>query len=273
MGIHLLYSDFCYTTAMKYKALMLDVDGTLVPYDFAAVPSDIVAKAVQKAQEKVIVCIVTGRDFGFIQGLLQKLGIQKGYAVVNNGAQVVELGSEKLLYERPIEKNDANEIIKVLREERITFYIKQNYNDRTFVNGPLKTEDVLKSASMFFASEEYPEEKIDVVFKKLSHLSAITGYKSHHSAPDAFGLNITHVNATKLHGVEVIMKTLDIKRDELIGVGDSYNDFALLMACGVKVAMGNAIPELKEIADYIAPSVRDDGVADVIYKFILNEKE
>ena len=44
------------------------------------------------------------------------------------------------------------------------------------------------------------------------------------------------------------------------------------MACGLKVAMGNAIPELKEIADYVAPSVDDDGVADVIEKFILNSE-
>jgi hypothetical protein len=42
------------------------------------------------------------------------------------------------------------------------------------------------------------------------------------------------------------------------------------MACGLKVAMGNAVPELKAIADYIAPSVTDDGMATVIEKFILN---
>lgn len=250
---------------------MLDVDGTLVPYDFAALPSDAVAAAVKKAQEKVTVCVVTGREYGFIQDVLKKLHMQKGYAVVNNGAQVVELGTEKLLYERPIEPHDTDEIIKVLEEESITFYIKKNYNDRTFVNGPYKKGDVIKSASMFFASEEYPEEKIDRVFKKLSPLSAITLYKTHHSTPDAFGLNITHVKATKLHGVEVIMEKLGLKREELIGVGDSYNDFSLLMACGLKIAMGNAIDDLKAIADYVAPDVADDGVADVINKFILKE--
>lgn len=43
------------------------------------------------------------------------------------------------------------------------------------------------------------------------------------------------------------------------------------MACGLKVAMGNATEDLKAIADYIAPSVDDDGVVDVIAKFILSE--
>lgn len=45
--------------------------------------------------------------------------------------------------------------------------------------------------------------------------------------------------------------------------------FLFLMACGLKVAMGNAVSELKTIADYIAPTIDEDGVADVIEKFIL----
>jgi hypothetical protein len=48
-----------------------------------------------------------------------------------------------------------------------------------------------------------------------------------------------------------------------------YNDFSMMMACRLKVAMGNAVPELKEIAHYIAPSVDNDGVADVIERFVL----
>jgi hydroxymethylpyrimidine pyrophosphatase-like HAD family hydrolase len=43
------------------------------------------------------------------------------------------------------------------------------------------------------------------------------------------------------------------------------------MASGLKVAMGNAIKDLKAIADYIAPSVEEDGVADVIEKFVLQQ--
>jgi len=60
-----------------------------------------------------------------------------------------------------------------------------------------------------------------------------------------------------------------IKPQEIIGVGDGPNDYPLLMGSGFKVAMGNAVPELKEIADFIAPSVEEDGVATVIEKFVL----
>ena len=47
----------------------------------------------------------------------------------------------------------------------------------------------------------------------------------------------------------------------------------LLMACGLKVAMGNGVPELKEIADYVAPSVDEDGISDVIEKFVLRTEK
>ena len=65
---------------------------------------------------------------------------------------------------------------------------------------------------------------------------------------------------------------MGIETHEIISIGDSYNDFPLLMASGLRVAMGNAFSDLKEIAHYIAPSVQQDGVADVIQKFVCEEK-
>jgi hypothetical protein len=81
-------------------------------------------------------------------------------------------------------------------------------------------------------------------------------------------INITDALASKLHGVVEVARMLHIKTEDIIGVGDGYVDFPLLMACGLKIAMGNAVPELKAIADFIAPTVDEDGVAVVIDKFI-----
>ena len=66
-----------------------------------------------------------------------------------------------------------------------------------------------------------------------------------------------------------VSKLLNIKTKHISGVGDSNNDFPLLLACGLKVAMGNANSDLKQIADFVAPSVEEDGVATVIERFIL----
>ena len=64
---------------------------------------------------------------------------------------------------------------------------------------------------------------------------------------------------------------MNIKTEETIGVGDGFNDIPFIQETGFKVAMGNAVDDLKAIADYIAPTVEEDGVAHVIEKFVLNQ--
>jgi len=83
----------------------------------------------------------------------------------------------------------------------------------------------------------------------------------------------THATATKQHGILELAKRYKIRPEEIIGVGDQEIDYPLLMACGLKVAMGNAAQSLKDIADYVAPSVEEDGAAEVIERFLLSNQE
>jgi Cof subfamily protein (haloacid dehalogenase superfamily) len=257
---------------MNYKALMLDVDGTLIPYDYDAMPSQKVVQAIKKAKEKVKISLVTGRAYGYVKKLLDLFEIHEGFAAVNNGSTVVNVASEELVYDQQIDKVEAKEIVKILQEERVIFYIKQDFRVSVSSSGirPFEKGDILEKAYMFHADETYTSEKVDEIFKKLSHFPDLVLHKTKHKTPNKYGININHAKATKLHGIEIIMQKQGVKKEEIIGVGDSFNDFPLLMASGFKVAMGNAIPDLKEIADYVAPTVTEDGVADVIEKFILS---
>lgn len=259
---------------MQYKAIFFDVDGTLVPYEYNALPSDAVSRAVQKAQQHVTVCLVTGRSYGFVKPVLDKLNITSGYAVVNTGSVIVDLSNESVVHELPINKSDVATILTVLRDEQITVYLKDSPLDRSHgIDLHEYIHDSIPEYTYMFLTEEvYPEEKIDRVLQRLSHLNELNMHKTRHKDPQKYGINITHLNATKLHGVQFLLEKLNVTRDEVIGVGDSYNDFPLLMASGLKVAMGNAIEDLKEIADYIAPPVTEDGAVNVIEKFIITNK-
>ena len=68
------------------------------------------------------------------------------------------------------------------------------------------------------------------------------------------------------------MKHLDLKRDKVICVGDSYNDLSMIQYAGKGVAMGNGQPEVKEAADYVAPSNDEDGIVEIIKKFMTPAK-
>lgn len=257
---------------MKYKALMLDVDGTIIPYDYEAIPSDKVADAIHKAQKHVTVCLVTGRSFAFTQGVMNKLKINSGYAVVNNGAQVINIATKEILHEQLIDADAAKEIITFFRSENFPVFVKGSPFVQEYIQDfSVDLADNFQP-SMIFTPEIFSSDQADGIMKKLSHLSTVTINKTHHKEQGKFGLLICHVDASKANGIFHLEKHIHVSPSEMIGVGDGYNDFPLLMACGLKVAMGNAVEDLKAIADYIAPTVEENGVVDVIERFILNTK-
>ncbi len=249
---------------MKYKAIILDVDGTLVTYDYNALPSQKVQEFINKALEHVAVCIATGRSFAFVEPILHSLGITYGLAIVNNGAQVIDIETKKSYYNQPLQSTDIQTIISILAEEKISFFMNAGKEDFRYQGNYLPP-----AVFNIYSRDLFSQKKIRRVIKKLRKYPKISILETTHSEPGLGGFVITHALATKQQGIWEAAKLLDLKPDEMVGVGDGYNDFPLLRACGLKVAMGNANDDLKEIADYVAPSVENDGVAHVIEKYIL----
>ena len=64
---------------MNYKAIMLDVDGTLIPYQYDAMPSKKVREAITKAKEKVHICLVTGRSYYSTKKISKPLEIGRAH--------------------------------------------------------------------------------------------------------------------------------------------------------------------------------------------------
>ena len=250
---------------MKYKAIMVDIDGTLVAYNYNSLPTKRVQDAVRKASAHVTVCVTTGRSYPSTEPIVQSLNLHNGLAIVNNGAQVLDLGEKKVLYEKVLEPNDEEVIVQYLKSHNINFHINSLTKDPKG-----HKEYYPKGLTKIFTEEIFTEEEADRVIADLSHIPTITLTKGMHRDPHLFSIAIGHAEATKQHGIQQVAAILGVSTHEIIGIGDGYNDFPLLMACGLKVAMGNAVPDLKAIADYVAPSVDEDGVADVIEKYILN---
>lgn len=81
---------------------------------------------------------------------------------------------------------------------------------------------------------------------------------------------ITSKEATKENAIKILTKYYNIKSDCVISFGDDTNDIGMLQASGIGVAMGNALQEVKEAADYITLSNNEDGVAEFIERYVLN---
>lgn len=245
-----------------YKALMLDLDGTTIPNRRNGGPSQKVLRAIRQANKQVAICVVTGRQYNQMQSLLTQLQLSH-FVIFLNGAQIIDLRSQKSIYRQPLISPDKNYVIKLLKKYAIPFLV---YTQDSKFDGTdyTKRGDVFKITAV-----DITKEQVRLLNKYLSPRPELTAHEILSWTPGKICLDISHVSATKQHGIFEVAKHLQIETHEIIGIGDGPNDFPLLMACGLKVAMGNAVDDLKAIADYIAPTVDDDGVAHVIDKFIL----
>lgn len=256
------------SSGRKYKALILDVDGTLsLPSSGreANIPTPKVTQAITKAQKKMSVGIATARPLSMVEKILSHVQFN-GYSILQNGAQIID-GNQQAVWKKPIEPQSLPSIFSTSKKHKVPIYASTFTTHLTVTKrGQLTSQTI---AEVYF--DDIPDGTMASIENDLSRLSNVSTHRIVlYDKPRLQGLQITHIEATKQHAILHVAKLLKIKTKEIIGVGDGPNDFPLLMACGLRVAMGNAVPELKAIADFIAPSVEEDGVATVIEKFILS---
>lgn len=243
---------------------MLDLDGTTIPNSKDGMPSKKVIEALAKASKVLHVGVATARPLFMLKDISNHLKLS-GPSIISGGAQVVEFPSQKVLWNKTIDINALNEVCRVLNKLNITAFVQDDNKDII-----LSKEYVPSQAYSVYCFDENPTE-VEELINEFSHIPTIVIHKIPSWIDGKIGFVISDPLATKQNGIFEVAKLLNIETHEIIGVGDGYNDFPLLMACGLKIAMGNAVQELKEIADYIAPSVDEDGVAWVIEKFVLNK--
>jgi HAD superfamily hydrolase (TIGR01484 family) len=249
---------------MKYRAIVLDIDGTTIPNSRGSVPSETVIKAINAAKKVAKVCFSTARPLFYAKPVLDLLE-PNGYCIVNDATQIYDPKEQKILETIYLEKGYRRKIIEIMGK----------YSPKVRLNDGLEEKDFdgshLPDKITSICAPEIDREHADQLMLKLSQIQNISVHHILSHIPGKFWVTVTNPTATKLHGVILIAQKLEIRPEEFIGVGDGYMDYALLSACGLKVAMDNAVPELKAIADYIAPGVEQDGVATVIEKYILNQ--
>lgn len=253
---------------LKYKSILLDVDGTIVPVGPNTVPSEKVIRSLHKATKRVRVCLVSGRCLNWLTELFRILDLSDP-CIINGGSQIVNPKTGQIIWERALSPEDAKEILKIVKKDKISFIVNDNgieYDnpqDFNFVK-PLAIKLI------YFDSKE----KSDRCLKILETIPDISAHKViswDKERSYRMEIYITHQEATKHHAAKELAKMLGVETYEMIGVGDSRNDIPLLNICGLKIAMGNADDKLKSSADYIAPSVDEDGVVHVVEKFILSD--
>ena len=266
------------------QLIALDLDGTLLNNDKQISKEN--QLAIQYAQEKgVKVVICTGRPYSTVKHLLDQLALNHSgqYVVLYNGAQIMELGHQQAIFEASLGIQDLNHWQAVCQALELPLDLVDSqwvYRPTTYP-AQYPSLYVGKVSKALTKSIDYADFSADHRFMKFvisadqDHIERQWDLLPEQLKADYnltwsydFQLEIMKKGIDKGKALQQLAQRLAISTDQMMGVGDQMNDLAMLQAVGVAVAMGNASPDLKELADFVTLSNEDHGVAHAIYHYL-----
>ncbi|MBU5436640.1 Cof-type HAD-IIB family hydrolase [Tissierella sp. MSJ-40] len=255
-----------------YKLVAIDIDGTLLD-DEEKVSKRTVDKIEKLMDMGVVVTLVTGRNYSSTKMVAEDLNINSPL-VVFNGAQIFDPIKDELLFNATIPLKETKEIIRLgeNRSHYIRVYIdnilyvekdderaqatSRNLNIPYKVVGKL-SENIVDKATMIILSDE--EEKIKALYNNVKMDSVFFTMSTPHS------LEFIPFNTNKGTGVRHLCERLNIRREEVLAIGNNLNDLEMLKFAGKGIAIKNSdemlLDRWNEISKY---TNNEDGVYHVL---------
>jgi Cof subfamily protein (haloacid dehalogenase superfamily) len=269
---------------MEYKMIVLDLDDTLLRDNHTI--SDRTKGALMEAQEKgVKVVLASGRPtFGMLPIADELALAQYGSFILSfNGGKIINYKSKEEMFSSTLSLPQVQKLYELSQREGVDIHtyvgdeiIAENENPYTTIESQL-TKLPIKLVSDFV--EGVKEEVVKVLMVGAPDKMKAVEAKLQVELADEFSvmrskpyfLEFTEKGVTKGTSLNQLIQKLGIKREEVIAMGDSYNDQAMIEFAGLGVAMGNAPDDIKAIADHVTDTNMNDGVAKVVEEFVLRD--
>lgn len=256
-----------------YKLLITDLDGTAVPKGSQA--RDIDSHLLKSISElninnKLISC-ATGRNWKLAKPLIKKMGFVHP-CIVSGGSMIIDPISESIIWQKKINHEDACFVFKLFKNIKQDLRLEISYsNDDRYRLKDLEKLTVREPNFLYLLGSDLNTANFLIKEINHSHRDIIAYSTPSWSGDDFVDIHVTHSAGTKKHGVEKLLSILSIKKNEVIGMGDSNNDIPLLNSVGFKISTRDGSRELKEISDYITPYDNGRALNHVINKFLLKK--
>lgn len=250
-----------------FSLLITDLDGTAIETRENAMPSERVIKAVKAAQEIIPISVATGRPITNSRDILKTLGL-KTPCIISGGAQIIDPQTEVTLWEKRLDEAQVRELVEAcMPYPYVLLFGEELLSDISAL--PAKEKTISGSERIAFLMA-VKEEELEEIMRKIREIKHVAAYAVPSWTQSHKDIHITHEEATKEHALAVLLDMLNVRKKDVIAVGDSSNDLPLFRSAGYKVAMGNATEDFKAEADYVTASIEDDGLAQVIEEKILH---
>jgi len=268
------------------KLLVLDIDGTISGR--SNVVSEPVKRAVREVQARGIrVAIATGRMYRSAKRFHRDIGSDLPL-ICYQGAWIAEPETDVRLHHTPLPQTIALELIDLLAEPEWSSLSIHCYIDDQLIVNDLSPDTQHYIARSQIQPTVVPDLAATITANTPTKLLALSSdsdrvtrflhYARDRYHPDDLYLTTstpsffeaTHPQSNKGTAVQYLAEeSLGLRADQVMAIGDNYNDLEMLIYAGIGVAMGDAPKGVRDRADWVAPSVEDDGVVVAIEEFIL----
>ena len=265
------------------KVLVLDIDGTLTNSQ-KVITGNTKTAIIEAMKRGHKVMLASGRPTPGMKkyALELELANYDGYLLSFNGGKIIHCKTGEIIFQKVLPSlvikslyNYAIEkgcgLVTYLGDDIILATEKDEYIE---IESKINEMECKKVTNFVDYVSDYnlnkmlmtaPPEKAAVFVEELQEKfkDVLSIYRS-----ELFFIEIMPKNVDKAASLDIMLTSLGITKDDVICCGDGFNDKSMIEYAGVGVAMENAQPAVKEVADYITKSNDEDGIVHVIDKFI-----
>ena len=273
------------------RAILLDIDGTLTNDKKEITPKT--REALLKAQENgVRLALASGRpDQGLVKfAKILEMEKHHGIFVCYNGAKVMDCQSGEVYFDQAMSIEEAKAVLEHMKKFDVSpiiargeyMYTNDVYSGFLERNGdPINIiEYESRSNGYLLAEKRDLAEFVDFPVEKILNAGEPDYLQAHYeemmepfkdtlscmfTAPVYFEFTAKGVDKAK--AIDTAFRKMGYSPSELMAFGDAQNDLSMLKYAGIGVAMGNAVEEVKEAADYVTLSNNDDGIAAALAEY------
>jgi Cof subfamily protein (haloacid dehalogenase superfamily) len=264
----------------RYRLLVVDLDGT-VRSRVHGITAGVRAAVAAARARGVRVCVATGRMWRSAEPWVRALGADSP-VILYNGGQVLDFAAGRTLYERRLPLAAARAALALIRRDpgvqpllylhdRVYAERQDPLVDAYAVDDGL-TYELVPAFDPLLTDDPHkilvigPADRIGT----LQSTVRAARLPVHDVQSEPVYLEILPPGISKGTAMEAMLAALGIAAEETIAVGDNWNDVEMIETAGLGVAMGRAPEGVRARADYVCGTAEDDGVREVIERFVLD---
>lgn len=275
------------------KLVASDLDGTIIDNNNSISQDNLEAiNNIQKKHIPLVIC--TGKTYALSKDICKNL--HASFGIFGNGSQIIDLTTGKEIMKSTLSYNELDECFSVLKKYNLHIHA---YTENSIISPKLTYMDLRNSIlfpdkisfNIVPSVENYIKNNNLAIFKliisspsslsdvkkdlekfnnlNILHISKTGLYKDIVINKEYEYLDISPLNVTKGSALKLLSDYLNLKKEDILSVGDNLNDIEMFKASNIGAALNNASDQVKMYANYITQNtVENGGFAEAIYKFI-----